>query len=121
MLFQFPMAGKFRVQRNSLGQLEEGGPTSTGVWGLKYIFHFGKYLAAKSFWNFLTKDSHWKQILVHKYIASDSVVDWIRKETKWVLNASNYWEVLTVDFPLVGAFLVWKIGNESEIRIGKDE
>ena len=45
---------------------------------------------------------------------------WIIKEPKRALNASKYLEVMTVDFPLVGASLVWKVGNESEIKIGKD-
>ena len=48
------------------------------------------------------------------------MVVWIREEPKRVLNDSKYWEVLTVAFPLVGAFLVWNVGNGSGIRIGKD-
>lgn len=39
-------------------------------------------MAAKSIWNLITKDSLWKRIIVQKYLAPGSMLDWIKKLQK---------------------------------------
>jgi len=49
---------------------------------LKHIHLFGTSMAAKSIWNLITKDSLWKRIIVQKYLAPGSMLDWIKKLQK---------------------------------------
>ena len=65
-------------------------PKGKGGYGIKNIFHFGNSLEAKSPWNILTKYSLWKIIIIHKYIAPGTLIDWIRRERKSTLNFSNH-------------------------------
>ena len=49
-------------------------PKEMGGWGLKDLNLFGKTLAVNSLWNFFSKESLWKHILLQKYIAPDSSI-----------------------------------------------
>jgi hypothetical protein len=73
-----------------------------GGWGLKDIHTFGKSLAAKSLWNPITKDSLWRRITVQKYVAPNSLLDWIRSEGKSAKNTSKRCKVLVSSFPELG-------------------
>ena len=77
---------------------------SLGGWGLKNIHLFGYSLVTGSLWNMISKESLRKIILVEKYIAPYSILDWIRKERKSTQNISNQWRALTLTFPLIGSF-----------------
>jgi hypothetical protein len=57
-------------------------PKDMGGWGLQHIHLFGKSLETKSLWNLLTKDSFWKQVIEHKYIAPGKFMDWKRNPAK---------------------------------------
>jgi hypothetical protein len=80
-------------------------PKSLGGWGLKDIHIFNHSLDAKSLWNMITKESFWRRILIQKYIAPGTILDWTRKERKSTHNVSNQWKSLTLDFPVIGSFL----------------
>ena len=60
------------------------GPKNEGGWGLKHIHLFGTALAAKSLWNFRTKDGLWKRNIVQKYNAPGPMdytrLDWKSQE-----------------------------------------
>jgi hypothetical protein len=47
-------------------------------------------------------------------------VDWIRKHDKKVSNGSIIWKAIIKAFPLIGKWLMWKIGNGVQVSIGKD-
>ena len=57
-------------------------PKSLGGWDLKNIFLFAKALAAKGGWHLIHSKHLWTRVMIEKYIAPDSVVDWIRNSQK---------------------------------------
>jgi hypothetical protein len=73
-------------------------PKRWGGWGLKDVHLFGKSLAARSLWNFITKPILWRAILIDKYVSPDSINDWVRKRNKSTLGMSNQWKYLTKSF-----------------------
>jgi hypothetical protein len=87
---------------------------------MKNIHLFGKSLAAKSLWNVITKESLWKRILIQKYIAPGTLLEWIRKERKSIVNVSNQWKEMTLAFPVIGSYLAWQVGDGSQVRVGVD-
>jgi hypothetical protein len=95
-------------------------PKHFGGWGLKDIWLFGKALAVKSLTIFLTIDSLWRQTLIDKYIALDTILDWIRKRQKCAHNVSNQWRAISLAFPIIGNFLAWKVGSREKVRIRVD-
>jgi hypothetical protein len=95
-------------------------PKDMGGWGLKNIHLFGISLATKSLWNLITKESLWKRIIIQKYIAPGTLINWIRWDRKNIHNVSNQWKALTLDFLVVGTYLTWKVGNGSQVRVGAD-
>jgi hypothetical protein len=70
---------------------------------------FGKYLAAISLWVFLTCDNLWRNILIEKYIAPCSMLDWIHRQQKSIHGVSNQWKELMLAFSFIGKFLAWKV------------
>jgi hypothetical protein len=79
---------------------------------------FGWYLVAKTLWNLLIEDSLWRRIIIQKYIAPNSLLNWITMERKSIHNVSNQWESMTISFPMIGEYLAWRVGNEAHVRIG---
>ena len=57
-------------------------PKSLGGWGLKNIFLFARALVAKGGWHLIHSENLWTSVMIEKYIAPDSVVDWIRNSQK---------------------------------------
>ena len=57
-------------------------PKAMGGWGIKNIFLFSEALAAKGGWRLIHADNLWTRVITAKYIAPDSIIDWIRNPTK---------------------------------------
>eukprot|EP00253_Pinus_taeda_P023181 PITA_23181 len=53
-------------------------PKKWGGWGLKLLPAFAQALAAKQSCLLLKQDSLWAEIILHKYIWSMTIIDWIR-------------------------------------------
>ena len=49
-----------------------------------------------------------------------TLLDWIRVSVKKKRGISIFWKVVLCSFDLIGQFLVWKVGNGAEVRIGMD-
>jgi len=79
---------------------------------------FGKSLAARSLWNFISKDSLWRKIIIDKYIAPYFMLDWTWKERKSPHNVSNQWKAPTLTFPVISKFNMegwnWFIGQSGD-------
>jgi hypothetical protein len=58
--------------------------------------------------------------MMSKYFAGKMVEEWVHAPHKPVANCFIVWKALVDSFPLIGNWLVWKIGNEKRIRIGED-
>jgi hypothetical protein len=56
-------------------------PKALGGWGLKNIFLFSKALAAKTGWHLISNNNLWSTSYHQKYIAPETVEDWIRSQT----------------------------------------
>jgi len=85
-------------------------PKSQGCWDLKDIHLCGRSLATKSLWNLHTIDSLWRRIIIHKYIAPNTLLDWIRMERRSIQNVSNQWKSMTLAFRVIGNYLAWRVG-----------
>ena len=95
-------------------------PKSMGGWGLKFPSLFAKSLAAKSVWNIIHGTRLEVQVVIHKYIRPLTVLDWIRDKDKKKSGISICWKSVLWFFNLIGEFLVWKVGNGANVRIGLD-
>jgi hypothetical protein len=81
-------------------------PKAQGGWGLKNIFLFSKALAAKNVWRLIQGSGLWAQVIKEKYIAPDTMEEWVRNPVKRIQNASIIWKAIVTAFPLVGNWLV---------------
>ena len=95
-------------------------PKYLGGWGLKVPALFAKALAAKSVWNIIHGSGPWVQIVTQKYIWPLTLLDWIREKDKKKSGISICWKSVIWYFHLIADFLVWKIGNGANVRIGMD-
>jgi hypothetical protein len=95
-------------------------PKDMGGWGIKYLSLFAKALSAKCVWRLITVDGLWSQVMKQKYIELDFMEDWIRSPTKSHQNALIVWKVVILAFPLVGRWLIWKVGRGNKVRLGED-
>ena len=95
-------------------------PKFPGGWGLKIPILFAKALASKSAWNIIHGTEVWVQIAIQKYIRPLSLLDWIRSSVKQKRRISTCWKVVLWYFDLNGNYIVWKVGNGAEVRIGMD-
>jgi hypothetical protein len=66
----------------------------------------------------ITKDSLWRRIIVKKYIAPNSLLDWIRSEGKSIKNATNHCKAHISTFAVLGDHLAWKVGDGAKIKNG---
>ena len=76
-------------------------PKAMGGWGLKNIFLFSKALAAKGGWHLVHAENLWTRVVVEKYIALDSVEDWIRKNNKVHMGGSVIWKMVVKTFDVI--------------------
>ena len=88
-----------------------------GLKGLKDIHIFGKALVARSLWNVFKM---WSRLILAKYIAWSSLIDWIRNQNKSMVKVSNQWKSFTLAFPLINNYLDWRVGLCVEICVGQD-
>jgi hypothetical protein len=82
-------------------------PKENGGWGLKNPFMFSKALATKNVWRLIQGIGLWVQVIRAKYIALDSVEEWVRNLVKRLQSTSIIWKVVTTTFHLVGNWLIW--------------
>jgi hypothetical protein len=54
-----------------------------------------------------------------KYFPSLSIIDWFHDPLK-SSKGSIVWKALVQDFPLVGKWNAWHIGNGEKVRLGED-
>jgi hypothetical protein len=54
-----------------------------------------------------------------KYIPNLFVIEWFKQPIK-SSKGSIVWKDLVEAFPLVGDWVVWKIGDEKKFRVGED-
>lgn len=59
-------------------------------------------------------------VLEQKYVAPNSIIEWIRNPNKSSLNSSIMWKALIKAFDLVGGGIAWKVGIDRSIRVGVD-
>jgi len=59
-------------------------------------------------------------MFIQKYIALDSLLDWVRMERESIQNVSNQWKAMMLSFPIIGKYLAWRVGNGAQVRIGTD-
>ena len=85
---------------------------------MKIPILFAKSLAAKNVWNLLHGTGLWVQIAFQKYIYPLSLMDWIRVIVKKKLCMSICWKSVLWSFDLIGNYLIWKVGNGANVRIG---
>ena len=95
-------------------------PKSLGGWGLKNIFFLAKALVAKGGWRMIQAEYLWTRVMYEKYIAPDSILDWIRNPNKSHQGGFVIWKVVTKSFDVIGENLVWKVGNGRRVRVGED-
>ena len=95
-------------------------PKSLGGWGLKVPVVFAKALVAKNVWNIIQGSGLWVRIAYQKYIHPMNILEWIRSPAKRKKNISICWKAVLWDFDIIGDFLVWRIGNGNDVRIGLD-
>ena len=81
---------------------------------------FAKELAAKNVCNLLHGSGLWVHIAVQKYIYPLSLLDWIQMLVKNKRYMSICWKAVLWSFDLIGSFLIWKVGNGANVRIGLD-
>jgi hypothetical protein len=62
----------------------------------------------------------WAQVIKDKYIALDTMEEWVRNHVKRIQNASIIWKAIITTFPLVGNWLVWHVGKGDKVQIGLD-
>ena len=82
-----------------------------GGWGLKNIFIFEKALAAKGGRRLIHAENLWTRVMIEKYIAPDSVVDWIRIPQKCHKGGSIISKAMIISFSVIEDNLVWKVGD----------
>eukprot|EP00253_Pinus_taeda_P019430 PITA_19430 len=65
-------------------------------------------------------DNLWTRVLKRKYIDSVPLEDWIRNPVKSKQHASVIWKATVDSFKVIEQGLAWKIGNDINLKIGKD-
>ena len=91
-----------------------------GGWSLKNIFLFVKSLASKGGWILIKYENLWMDVMIHKYLALDSVEDWIRNPRKSYAGGSVIWKDVVQSFGVIESKLAWNAGDGRQFRIGED-
>ena len=71
-------------------------------------------------WRKISTHSLWTEVVTHKYIATDSLEDWIQNPNmrRWI--ASVIWKATINSFHLVEESLAWRVWRSSKVGIGED-
>eukprot|EP01018_Ginkgo_biloba_P002298 Gb_28324 [translate_table: standard] len=114
--FNYLWKGSSKFKGSYLAKLQLiASPKGLGGWGLKNIHLFRQSLAAKSLWLLISKESLWRRIIIQKYIAPNSLIDWIRMERKSIHNVSNQWKAMTLAFLVIGWMPSHSLGLDEEM------
>ena len=62
----------------------------------------------------------WTRVVVQKYIAPDSMEDWVIKNNKSHLGGLVIWKVVVKYFDVIEDSLAWNIINGRKLRVGED-
>jgi hypothetical protein len=73
-----------------------------------------KHLLQKMFGGFC-KVRSMGAVIKDKYLAPNSIEDWVRTPIKKSLNALIIWKETTLAFPLIGKWLVWHVGKGDKV------
>lgn len=96
-------------------------PKALEGWGLNiYIYKFLTALAAKCGWRLISTTNLWTKVVLQKYIAPNSLIDWIRHPQKSCKGGSIFWKSIIKSFHLVEEHLAWNVGDGNSVRIGLD-
>eukprot|EP00253_Pinus_taeda_P024814 PITA_24814 len=95
-------------------------PKDWGGWGIKNLPDFSLSLAAKLGWRLIKMDNLWTRVLKRKYIDPVPLEEWIRNPIKSKQHASVIWKATVDSFKVIEQGLAWKIGNDRNLKIGKD-
>jgi hypothetical protein len=71
-------------------------------------------------WRLIQGTVLWVQVVRAKYIATDTMENWVRNPFKQSNNASIIWKALTYAFHLVRNWLIWKISKGDKVQISLD-
>lgn len=85
-------------------------PKALGGWGLKNIYKFSTALATKCGWRMISTSSLWTKVIIQKYIAPNSLIDWIRVSQKSCKGGSILWKAIIKSFHLIEEHLAWNVG-----------
>lgn len=54
------------------------------------------------------------------YLFPDSLDDWLINPVKSMQNIYIIWKAVVVAFPLVGNWLIWRVGRGTKMKVGLD-
>jgi len=73
------MEGTKGLEAVCLGEMEQNcDPQKWGGCGLKHLLDFTQELATKKGWLLLNHKSLWLEVVSHKYIWPNSIIEWTR-------------------------------------------
>ena len=88
--------------------------------GLKNVHIFSTALAEKFGWRLLSTTSLWTEVITKKYIALDSLIEWVRRPQKSHKGGSIFWKAILKSLHLIEDHLAWKVGNGHSVEIALD-
>eukprot|EP00253_Pinus_taeda_P018287 PITA_18287 len=95
-------------------------PKEWGGWGIKRPSEFTISSAAKSGWRLISMENLWTRVVKRNYIDPTPLEEWIRSQNKKENNSSVIWKATVEAFSVIEQGLAWKVGDGSQIRIGRD-
>ena len=90
------------------------------VGDLNFLLYLLRLLQQKNVWNIIHGTGLWVKIAFQKYIHPLNILEWIRSPVKKKKNISICRKAVLWAFDIIGNFLVWKIGNGTDVHIGLD-
>jgi len=94
-------------------------PKYLGGWGVKDLPLFARALDGRNLWHLSIGNTVWTKVMISEYLPNLSVIEWFRQLNK-SSKGSIVWKALVEAFPLVGEWVVWKIGDGKNARVGED-
>jgi hypothetical protein len=77
-------------------------------------------LEAKTGWHLISNNDLWSLVIIQKYIAPETVENYIRSPNKSHKTGSMLWKALISSFPVIGEGLAWRIDRGNILCIGAD-